>query len=292
MSSKALSPNWNERLRGHLALARISNSPTVVTNVLAGAALGGAAGLGSNTVFVAVAMVLFYTAGMYLNDLLDVEIDRRERPARPLPSGLIARGEALFVTLLLFALGVLLLWGVGGAALVSGLVLIALIVLYDAWHKTNPLSPLLMALTRMLVYVTAFLAFTLSVTMPLVIWTLLMGGYIVGLTYIAKTENKTSLARYWPAVLVFLPAVYFVALSPSLLGWGLLIAFVSWAAYAVSFVYDARKRSIGRAVVSLIAGVSLLDALVLASAGATNLIPLALLAFALTLFLQRYVKGT
>ncbi|AFZ66813.1 UbiA family prenyltransferase [Deinococcus peraridilitoris] len=292
MSSSPVLPSLPRRLRGHLALARISNSPTVVTNVLAGAALGGSLGMSQQGAFVAVAMVLFYTAGMYLNDLLDLEIDRRERPTRPLPSGLIGQAEALGVTLLLFVLGSLLLWTAGTAALVSGLVLIALIVLYDAWHKTNPLSPVLMAGTRMLVYVTAFLAFTAGFTTPLLVWTGLLGAYIVGLTYIAKTETKENLARYWPALLIFLPAVYFVFTGPSLVGWALLLAFVAWAAFSVTFVYDRRKRSIGRAVVSLIAGVSLLDALVLASQGASNLIPLALLAFALTLFLQRFIKGT
>ena len=34
-----------------------------------------------------VAMALFYTAGMILNDLLDYDVDLRERPERPLPSG-------------------------------------------------------------------------------------------------------------------------------------------------------------------------------------------------------------
>lgn len=280
-------------MRAHLSLARISNSPTVATNVLAGAALGGALGIGASTVLLMVAMILFYTAGMYLNDLLDLEIDRRERPERPLPSGLISYREALAVTLALFGVGLALLWFVGTAAFLGGLALALLIALYDAWHKTNPLSPLFMAGTRALVYVTAFVAFAAHLTAPLVIWTVLMALYIVGLTYIAKTENRESLARYWPAALLFLPAVYFVLQAPSILGWLLLLAFASWAAYSISFVYNPQKRSIGRAVGSLIAGVSLLDALVLASRGApAGLILVAVLAFALTLFLQRFIKGT
>ena len=35
------------------------------------------------------ASVFLYLAGMVLNDVYDVEIDRRERPDRPLPSGRI-----------------------------------------------------------------------------------------------------------------------------------------------------------------------------------------------------------
>ena len=37
---------------------------------------------------------LMYMAGMVLNDVFDVEVDRAERPERPLPSGRIAVGWA------------------------------------------------------------------------------------------------------------------------------------------------------------------------------------------------------
>ena len=37
---------------------------------------------------------LMYTAGMVLNDVFDIEVDRVERPERPLPSGRIAVGWA------------------------------------------------------------------------------------------------------------------------------------------------------------------------------------------------------
>jgi len=36
-----------------------------------------------------VASSLLYTAGMVLNDVFDYEVDRQERPQRPLPSGQI-----------------------------------------------------------------------------------------------------------------------------------------------------------------------------------------------------------
>lgn len=291
MSSRTLRPPWARRLGAHLALARVSNSPTVVTNVLAGAALGGGL-LGGKVVLLAAAMVLFYTGGMYLNDLLDLGIDRRERPERPLPSGAVALAEVMAATLLLFAVGLALLWPLGRAPFVSGLGLIALIALYDAWHKTNPLSPLLMAGTRALVYVTAFVAFASPLSGPLLIWAALLGGYIVGLTYLAKTENAPGLARYWPAALLFLPAMYVLLVAFSLATLALTLAFVGWAAYSISFVYDKRRRNVGRAIGFLIAGVSLLDALALLSTGAWSWLPLALLGFLLTLFLQRYIKGT
>jgi len=289
MSSSTLRPGWSRRLHGHLSLARISNSPTVVTNTLAGAALAGGGGV--TLVLVAAAMVLFYTGGMYLNDLLDLNIDRRERPTRPLSSGLIPVREAWAVTAALFGVGLLLLLPAGGKALLSGLGLVGLIVFYDAWHKTNPLSPVVMAGTRAMVYVTAGLAFLPQLTTPLIVWAALLAAYIAGLTYVAKTENRRGTARFWPVALVAAPAVYGLVGG---FGWGtafLALLLAAWVAHSLTFVYG-KKRDIGGAVGRMIAGVCLLDALVLGVAGAWSWLPLALVAFFLTRLWQRHIKGT
>ncbi|WP_272975770.1 UbiA family prenyltransferase [Deinococcus geothermalis] len=289
MSSSTLRPAWRRRLYGHLSLARVSNSPTVVSNVLAGAALAGGAGL--PLVLLAAAMLLFYTAGMYLNDLLDLRIDRRERPERPLPSGLILPGEAWVVTAGLFGLGGWLLWLAGGAALLSGLVLLGLIVLYDAWHKTNPLSPLVMGLTRALVYVTAAFAFVPHLSSSLLIWSALLTLYVAGLTYVAKTEHRSGPARFWPVALVLAPAVYAYVGGFAWPVWMLALLLAAWVGRSLTFVYGP-QRNIGGAVGRMIAGISLLDALVLGGAGAWALLPWALAAFALTRWWQRHIQGT
>ncbi len=283
---------WSGRLRGHLALARVSNSPTVVSNVLAGAALGGTLQPDSGVVALAVAMVLFYTAGMYLNDLCDYAIDVRERPDRPLPSGSVSRNTAVIAVVAFFAVGSALLWLVGPAPFGTGLLLIGVIVVYDLWHKTNPLSPLVMAAARALVYVTAFTAFSSVFSRSLITWASLLFLYVVGLTYIAKTETGPRLTGYWPAGLIALPAIAFVVETPTFNTLPLLLLFAGWVAYSTSFVYRARQRSVGRAIGYLIAGIALLDALALAIAGSVVGVVLALIAFGSTLFFQRYIRGT
>ena len=283
---------WWQRLHGYLALARISNSPTVASNVLAGAAMAGALATAGKIALLAVAMVLFYTAGMFLNDLCDYTIDRRTRPERPLPSGVVARADAVAATVAMFVLGLALLWALGVAPFASGLALIGLIVLYDTWHKTNPLSPVIMAGCRAMVYMTAFVAFVPRPTVALVIAASMLGLYIVGLTALAKYEALPGVAKHWPAVAVMLPAVSFVAQRPSLAALPILLLFVGWVCYSLSFAYRKLGRSIGGAIGRLIAGVALCDALVLAAAGAWLGVALALAAFGLTLFFQRYIKGT
>lgn len=285
-----LSTGVRARATAHLSLARISNAPTVVSNVLAGAALASvtASVTFGGTVLLAVALVLYYTAGMYLNDLFDLELDRLERPERPLPSGRLSRNEALGTTVLLFSIGTFCLSLLGTAPLVSGLILVLLIVLYDAWHKTNPLSPVLMASTRAMVYVTAFVAFAPSLTFALLFWALLLGLYIVGLTYIAKTETD-SLTGYWPAALLYLPALFGALVLPWA-GFWLPLVLALWVTYSASFIYLSRQ--VGQAIGQLIAGVSLLDALVILLFGTAGGVIWALLAFGSTLFLQRYIRGT
>ena len=291
-TSLRYSQPWTRKLHGYITLARVSNSPTVVSNVLAGAALAGAFQPSGTLALLAAAMVLFYTAGMYLNDICDYAIDCRERPERPLTSGLISRTSAAIATAALFGLGGAMLWWIGSAPFISGLVLIALIVLYDAWHKSNPISPLVMAGCRLLVYVTAFLAFSSHITLMLAISGALLLGYLVGLTYLAKNENKPAVSKYWPVAILLLPAAYFVFQGHILILVPLLVAFTAWVIYSISFVYRLKGRNIGAAIGRLIAGISLFDSLVLAAMDAFVGVGLALIAFGTTRFLQRYIEGT
>ena len=73
-----------------LKIGRVSNLPTVWTNVLAGACLAGLHTDLPQLLWVMLAITLFSTGGMYLNDAFDADIDARERPSRPIPSGQIS----------------------------------------------------------------------------------------------------------------------------------------------------------------------------------------------------------
>jgi hypothetical protein len=292
LSEARTHPSVRQRLHGYLALARISNSPTVLSNVLAGAAVAGTVEPDPTVALLGIALVLFYTAGMFLNDLCDYAVDRRERPDRPLPAGSVSRLEATLVVAALFGLGSALLFYVGQASFLSGMLLVTVVILYDLWHKTNPLSPLVMAGTRVLVYLTAFLAFSLQVSGSLVAVSALLALYVVGLTYIAKSETGPAMTKFWPAAVLFVPAAYFAFQAPSAAMLPLLLLFVGWIAYSISFVYLTKGRNVGGAIRRLIAGIALYDSLVLIAAGAASAAALALAAFAATLLLQRYIKGT
>ncbi len=197
-----------------LRLGRVSNLPTVWTNALAGIVLAGGHVADRRTLPLIVAFSLFYVAGMYLNDAYDAGIDARERPERPIPSGRVSVETVFTIGFAMMALGLALLaWtGYGGAtgtglgAVMGGLGLGAAIVLYNRRHKDNPLSPVLMGICRVLVYVTAGLAVALELPTALWVGAFLLLCYLIGLTYVAKQETLGEVRNLWPLLFLGAPA--------------------------------------------------------------------------------------
>jgi hypothetical protein len=275
---------------GWLQLARVSNTPTVVSNTVAGAVLASESPDAGAVAVVAGAMALFYTAGMILNDLLDFDVDVRERPERPLPSGDVSRPAALTAVISLFAAGEALLLLEGTEPFLAGLGLIALIVLYDAWHKGNPLSPVLMGACRAMVYFVAAFAVAGGVPTEVAVAAGVLLLYIVGLTQVAKAEGGGVLAA-WPLAAVLAAVGYWAGWVNSVWYVVLLLAFLAWVVRALWLVRRAHR--IGAGVVSLIAGVALFDALAVASVeGSLTAVGVCLAAFLVTIALQTKIAGT
>jgi UbiA prenyltransferase family len=279
-------PAW----RAWLQLARVSNTPTVVSNTVAGAVLVSTTAETGTVVLVAVAMALFYTAGMVLNDVADAEIDARERPERPIPSGAVSPLAAVAVFCGLIAAGLTLLAAEGLEPFFAGVGLVALIVLYDLWHKGNPFSAVMMGGCRALVYVVAGLA--VADSLPGELWgaAAVLLVYVVGLTQVAKAEGGGILSR-WPVVAVLAPVVYWAIALPSAWAALLLAVFAGWLAWTLRLLFV--RRMIGPAVGGLIAGIALFDALAVASVeGSAAAVAVCLAAFVATVALQTKIAGT
>jgi len=281
------------KARTALALGRVSNLPTVWTNTLAGAVLAGAAGFGGELALAILAFSLFYTGGMFLNDAFDAPWDARERPERPIPSGAAGPREVFLWGFGMLAAGVLVLALFGPEPAMAGMALAGVIVFYDWYHKANPLSPVVMGLCRALIYIGAALCYTVVVPQTLWLGSLVLLCYLIGLTYIAKQETLARVENLWPLVFLAVPVAYgawLVAAAPASAPYWL--AFSGWVLVALWLLRRRQRGDIPRAVVSLIAGISLLDALLIAGAGLPGPALAALAGFGVTLFFQRYVAGT
>ena len=264
-SQQAVSP------RTLLRLGRVSNLPTVWTNVLAATVLAGGAWQNARTGLVLLAMSLFYVGGMYLNDYFDRTIDARERPERPIPAGDISANAVAAAGFGMLGAGIVLLAATGVAAAVTGLILAALIVAYNLFHKGVALSPVTMGLCRAFVYFGAAAAVSGGVPWPVVLVGFALTAYVAGLTYAARQESLDRVGNLWPLVLLCRPDACSRCSRCSRTHAAIVIylALIGWTAYAV---YLLAKRpmpgAVPRAVGALIAGISLVDATFLAGIGA------------------------
>jgi 4-hydroxybenzoate polyprenyltransferase len=277
-----------------LKLGRVSNLPTVWTNVLAGTLIAGDAWPSGRTALVLVAMTLFYAGGMYLNDYFDRAIDARERPERPIPAQEISPRAVAAIGVGLLGGGLALMAPLGLAALASGFVLAAAIVAYDLYHKGNPGSPLVMGLCRALVYVGAAAASVGEALPAVLLAALALLTFVAGVSYAAWQERLDRPRHLWPLVLLVPPLLLALpALRQGVPAIAVYLALVAAIAYAI---YLLAKRptadAVPRAVGLLIATISLVDAAFLAGIGAIAPALVAVAGFALTLTLQKYVSGT
>jgi 4-hydroxybenzoate polyprenyltransferase len=281
-----------------LKLGRVSNLPTVSTNVIAAVALSGAQCSIVTLVAICAGISLLYIAGMFLNDAFDRSIDALERPERPIPSGQVSAAEVFGAGFALLAFGVLAIAGVaftvggGWQALVSVLVLAGLIVFYDMHHKTNPLAPFVMGLCRVGAYTPAALAAGATLDHPLLIGCGLLLAYLMGLSAIARRENKAGgsrLAILVPATFMIVPFAVLQPLGQGPWVFAIYIMFLGWTARCLKLALGRQMRP---AVSGLIAGISLLDALFVIRADQLPLAGACCAAFLVTTILQRRIAGT
>jgi 4-hydroxybenzoate polyprenyltransferase len=192
------------RLLTFAQLVRLPNVPSAVADIALGAlAVHALPGRWLPFLALCLASASLYMSGMVFNDYFDADEDKRERPNRPIPSGRVTlRQAALLGTVLMLA-------GVGFAALASvilsaqgglypwipvwvAVALVVAIFAYDAWLKQTDVGPVSMGLCR---FLNVFLGLSVAgeeITRQQILLALVVGLYIVGVTWLAKTEARTS----------------------------------------------------------------------------------------------------
>jgi UbiA prenyltransferase family len=125
--------------RDYLILVRLPNLFTLPSNILVGFVIVSAL---TQTTYVQVLLlvtisILHYCVGIILNDLCDFNIDKKERPYRPLPSGKISRKIAIALVTIFSFLALTLSLIVGIPTLVISSILFAIIFGYDKYLKNT-----------------------------------------------------------------------------------------------------------------------------------------------------------
>lgn len=260
------------RVRTLLELARVSNLPTVWSNVAAGTCLGTlVAGRGPDVggaALVALAASLVYVGGMALNDALDAATDARERPGRPIPSGRISRRTAMTLGLGAILGGWALTLPLGLAAAVVGLLLAASVVVYNLVHARSAWSVLVMGVCRGLVYVLAAAPIVGEALaqparcVPVYVSAACLAAYTAALSIVARAEAEPGGGRVggWGLARLLVAPIALGVLAASawrteVAGIAAAIAAGAWAVWAVRGSFGPRVR----AVLRLIAGFCLID---------------------------------
>ncbi len=197
-------PGGESRLRAYLELVRLPNLFTAMADVAAGflfTHLGLERGDGLTLGLLLVASTLLYAAGVVLNDLFDLEIDRRRRPERPLPSGRVPIRSARKLGWGLLPAGVISAWcaALAGADPRPGVVAVVLagvVVAYNARLKPTLLGPPTMGACRALNLLLGMSLAPAGWGPPHLLAATAIGVYISGVTWFARNEATRS--RRWP----------------------------------------------------------------------------------------------
>lgn len=147
-----------------------------------------------------------YLAGMVWNDVFDRSEDAIARPFRPIPSGRVRVNTAILIGLVLVIAGLAFAIWAGSTAehdwnatpLAVAIAITVAVLAYDSWLKHTPAGPLAMASCRFLNVMLGLslipdeaMEYTLRLQLAGVV-----GIYIVGVTWFARTEEGRSNPRY------------------------------------------------------------------------------------------------
>ncbi len=134
------------RVKACLQLMRLPNIFTAIADIVAGYLMvRGFAVDWFELAGLVVATTGIYGAGCVLNDCCDLEIDRRERPHRPLPAGLVSPRAALALAIFMFAMGLAGAALAGPRSFVIAIGIILLVIVYDTGAKQHDVAgPLVM----------------------------------------------------------------------------------------------------------------------------------------------------
>lgn len=182
------------RLRPWLQLVRLPNVFTAAADSLAGWLVArGSFHDPARWLPLLAASMTIYAAGIALNDYFDRDLDRQERPFRPIPSGAVAPRTALILAIALLSLGLLLAVASGSLlSLAVAAALVSCVVLYDASLRRFAVGPLVMGACRGLNFLLGA-SHSPALGGPLV-WlsAVSLALFVAGLTWISRSETLSG----------------------------------------------------------------------------------------------------
>jgi 4-hydroxybenzoate polyprenyltransferase len=275
-----------------LRLMRPANIVTAVADILAGITISGffvpESGIDSRcSIFLlCIATIGLYGGGVVFNDVFDASLDAVERPERPIPSGLVSRGQAVLLGTVLLIAGISCAGFAGPVPGIIAVCIAAAALVYDKWGKHQDwLGPLNMGLCRGLNLLLGMSSRTASLSHG---WLLaaIPVLYIAAITMISRGEVHGGKRRtlYLAALLysvVIGCILYFASGAQTVLLSSLFLLFFAWMIFGplVRAIRLPAGKNIGKAVKAGVISLILMDAALAAASSS----PYAALVIALLL---------
>ena len=204
--------------------------------------------------------VFLYVGGLITNDLFDFDIDKKERPNRPLPSGKINKNTTIFLSFLFLGSGFLLALSMSLTSALVSVILVMMILSYNYKLKNGVLRPFLMGSIRALnvfygstsnndflqnSYFNGSSSMDYTILVNLLIATVAVFVHIFTLTLISTRETVVEIKKFkklinlknvyvtYLSIFIFILSLGVIFLSNKILFLSFFIVFLS----AVTFIF-------------------------------------------------------
>lgn len=251
-------------LKYYFQLFRIPNIFTVPPDIMAGYFI--TATIKSNVInyndllILGFSSVFLYVGGLITNDLFDFDIDKKERPNRPLPSGKINKNTTIFLSFLFLGSGFLLALSMSLTSALVSVILVMMILSYNYKLKNGVSRPFLMGSIRALnvfygstsnndflqnSYFNGSSSMDYTILVNLLIATVAVFVHIFTLTLISTRETVVEIKKFkklinlknvyvtYLSIFIFILSLGVIFLSNKILFLSFFIVFLS----AVTFIF-------------------------------------------------------
>ena len=285
---------------------RPANIITSIADVLAGIAISGYlanANFSQNYLspifLLIISTIGLYGGGVVFNDVFDAELDKIERPERPIPKGIISIKEASFLGIILLLAGII---AAAMVSLLSGVLALSIAVaslIYDKWSKHNAFAgPLNMGLCRGL---NLLLGISIIVSSVAAWWFLAIVPviYIAAITMVSRGEvhggskNILYAAAFFYCIVI--GGILFLSTQRNMLWWAIIFLLTfSWMIFSalIRAIRLPTPKNIGKAVKAGVIALILMNASWAAAFGAISLAFLILLLLPVSLWLAKIFAVT
>jgi len=200
--------------KDYLQLVRIPGIFTAFSNVLIGYFFS----ISQNPDFIPfpfllVTSGLLLSAGMIFNDFFDLNIDKKERPNRPLSSGKISKQKALFLGIFLLIIANIFAFVVGIDSLFISLMMTGIIIFYNYKLKFLPfLGIFSLSVIR---FLNVLLGFSIiAISYEIIQYAIPIAIFVGGISILAKDEvrSDTLISQKLNKILNFTVIAYVIIL--------------------------------------------------------------------------------